>query len=454
MNAIVQYLRSKGYNCVPDEFYSAIALWRKWYQGRVPEFHDYRQYNGKTRLRRSRRPLAMAKTVAEDWANLALNEKVEIMCGKKSTDKRVWGALNANKFRVRGNQLLEMAFAMGTGAFVERKDTDGAIKIDYIRADMIYPLSWDNLTITQCAFASETASGKERHVYLNLHLLENGKYVVENHMFRRTGEALTEIDLPPGVEAGSSTGSHTPLFQIIRPNIANNLDPDCPMGISVYANALPQLEGLDLVYDSYCNEFQLGRKRITVPMSMARVQMEQDGTVTPVFDDNDTEFFAVPAAEGQDNKIQEHNMEIRYQAHDAGIQTALNLLSFKCGMGKDRYNFQDGQVKTATEVVSEKSDLFQSLKKHELLLQDALTGLYTAVATLLGLGAPEVTVNFDDSIIEDSDTQRATDRQDVRDGLMAKWEYRMRWYGEDEKTARAMAAELDTGPELGFGGDS
>ena len=36
---------------------------------------------------------------------------------------------------------------------------------------------------------------------------------------------------------------------------------------------------------------------------------------------------------------------------------------------------------------------------------------------------------------------------------MAKWEYRRRWYGEDEKTARAMAAELDAGPELGFGGD-
>lgn len=453
MNAIVQYLKSRGYACVPDDFYSAVDLWRKWYRGRVPEFHDYRQYNGRTRLRRSRRSLAMAKTVAEDWANLALNEKVEIMCGKKSTDKRVWEVLNANKFRVRGNQLLEMAFALGTGAFVERKAADGEIKIDYIRSDMIYPLTWDNLEIKQCAFASETIVGKERHVYLNLHMLDSGHYVIENHVFRRDGEALTEIDLPQDLAERVSTDSETPLFQIIRPNIVNNLDPDCPMGVSVYANAIPQLEGLDLVYDSYCNEFQLGRKRITIPVTMARIEMEKDGTVTPIFDDNDTEFFAVPSADGQDNKIQEHNMEIRYQAHDAGIQTALNLLSFKCGMGKDRYNFQDGQVKTATEVVSEKSDLFQSLKKHELLLRDALIGLYTAVAGLLGLSAPEVTVNFDDSIIEDSDARRATDRQDVRDGLMTKWEYRMRWYGEDKDTAQAMAADLDSGPELGFGGD-
>ena len=90
MNAIVQYLKSKGHNCVPDEFYSAVALWKKWYRGRVPEFHDYRQYNGKTHLRRSRKSLAMAKTVAEDWANLALNEKWR-SCVEKNPQTSVSG---------------------------------------------------------------------------------------------------------------------------------------------------------------------------------------------------------------------------------------------------------------------------------------------------------------------------------------------------------------------------
>lgn len=165
------------------------------------------------------------------------------------------------------------------------------------------------------------------------------------------------------------------------------------MGISVYANAIDQLEGVDLVYDSYCNEFRLGKKRITVPMTMARVTMEEDGTITPMFDDNDTEFYAMPSLEGVENKIQEHNMEIRHESHEAGIQTALNLLSFKCGMGKDRFNFKDGQVKTATEVISERSDLYQSLKKHELLLEDTLVCLAKAIADMLGMSPDlEITV--------------------------------------------------------------
>ena len=450
MKAITQYLKGLGYDCVEDDFYSQIDLWQKWYRGYVPSFHDYRQYNGRKKIRRTRKSLGMAKTVAEDWANLALNEKVGIALKKKSAEKRVWSVLDANQFRVRGNQLLEQAFALGTGAFVERKEGD-EVKIDYIRAGMVYPLAWDNGRITQCAFGSERTVKQEKQVYLNIHTLVRGHYVIENHLFRRNGTALTEIALPDDVKDRVGTNSPTPLFQIIRPNIANNFAPDCPLGISVYANALDQLEGLDLVYDSYCNEFRLGKKRITVPVTMARMAMEEDGSVTPVFDDNDTEFYAIPSVDQGENKIEEHNMELRYEAHEAGVQTALNLLSFKCGMGRDRYNFKDGEVKTATEVVSEKSDLFQSLKKHELLLEGALIGMAQAVAERLGLGEQEVTVNFDDSIIEDTGAEKLRFLQEIRDGVRQKWEYRVRFFGEDEATAKSMVVQDEPEEDL-FGG--
>lgn len=449
MEAIMQYLKRRGFGCVKGEFYDKIKLWEAWYSGSVPAFHSYRQYNGKRKINRTRKSLGMAKSVSEDWANLALNEKVGITVGKKTAEKKLWAVLDANKFRVRGNQLLEEAFALGTGAFVEHMDGND-IKLDYIRAGMIYPLSWDNGRVTECAFASERSQDGQDQVYLNIHRLEGKSYVIENHLFSRTGDALNPISLPEGVKSEVRTRSALPRFQIIRPNIVNNVDPDCPMGISVYANAIDQLEGVDLVYDSYCNEFRLGKKRITVPISLAHVAMEDDGTITPVFDDNDTEFYAMPNMEGGENKIQEHNMTIRHESHEAGIQTALNLLSFKCGMGKDRYNFQDGQVKTATEVISEKSDLYQSLKKHELLLEDALVGMTRTIAEMLGMDSGmEVTVKFDDSIIEDSASQKLQDQQLVSAGIMAKWEYRVKWLGEDEQTARARVEDA-SGDSMGL----
>lgn len=449
MKAILQYLQARGFGCASDAAYGRIEVWQAWYRGKVPAFHTYRQYNGKRKLTRQRRSLGMAKAVAEDWANLALNEKVEICIKGKQLEKRVREVLENNNFRVRGNQLLEETFALGTGAFVERMDGDD-VRIDYVRAGMIYPLAWHNGAITECAFASERQVQKEKQVYLNIHRMEHGKYVVENHLFRRTGDQLTEIPLPEGVEEVVRTGRDEPQFQIIRPNIANNLEPDCPMGISVYANAIDQLEGLDLVYDSYCNEFRLGKKRITIPMTMARMAMEEDGSIGAVFDDNDTEFYAVPSDEGNPQKIEEHNMTLRYEAHEAGVQTALNLLSFKCGMGRNRYNFKDGQVKTATEVVSEKSDLYQSLRKHELLLSAALVALAKAIAGMLGASAQDVTVNFDDSIIEDTGAEKDRFLQEIRDGVRQKWEYRVKFFGEDEQTAKAMTASDSSDEEQLF----
>ncbi len=456
MRAITQYLKQQGYGAVEDGYYSYIDLWQKWYKGKVLSFHNYRQYNGKKKVNRTRKGLGMAKTVSEDWANLALNEKVEIVIDNENINTAVQKALDDNDFRVRGNQLVELAFALGTGAFVEYTDGDKVI-IDYIRAGMIYPLSWDNGRIKECAFASEKTEGKQKKVYLNIHKLNaTGEYVIENKMFVRNGNNLTSTALPEGVTEEFDTGSNIAKFQIIKPNIVNNVDLDCPMGISIYANAIDQLEGCDLVYDSYCNEFRLGKKRIIVPMTMAQVLMEEDGTVQPMFDDNDTEFYAANIDADEKKSIQEINMEIRADAHEKGINKALALLSKKCGLGSDRYGFEHGNVKTATEVISDKSDLFQNLKKHELILESAIYDMVRAIASLLKLSTEfEITVNFDDSIIEDANAEKQRDLQEVRDGIMQKWEYRVKHYGETDEEAKKMVATSQSDDDLmGFGGGS
>lgn len=453
MQAISQYLSKEGYDAVDSSYYARISLWLSWYKGKVVQFHNYRQYNGMKKINRTRKTLGMAKKICEDWANLELNEKVSIVIDDENINAAVHEVLEANNFRIKGNQLLEIAYALGTGAFVEYLDGE-KICIDYIRASMIYPLQWDNGEILSCAFASERVNGKKKLVYLNIHeRQENGLYVIKNRMFERNGNNLTAIELPEGLVEEYSTGSTVPWFQIITPNIVNNVDLDCPMGVSVYANAIDQLEGVDLVYDSYLNEFRLGKKRIIVPNTMARMMIEESGSITPLFDDNDTEFYSL-GIEGEENqKIQEINMEIRADAHEKAISRALSLLSDKCGLGEDRYKFENSGLKTATEVVSEKSELYQNLRKHELILEGALMNLVRAIATMLGYESEiQVTINFDDSIIEDTAAEKQQFLQEVRDGIRQKWEYRMRFFGETEEEAKAKVTEMQSDNMLmGFG---
>lgn len=427
-HAIRQYLTQNKYSTASDETYSHIDEWLEWYQGEVEKFHKYKIYNGSVTVEQKMYRLGMAKKVCEDWANLLINEKVVIKAG--DYEDRLNKILEDNNFKVRGNQLIEMAFALGTGAFVEYKDADGNVMIDFVRADMVYPLSWDNGDITECAFGSNRVVDGKEAVYLQIHRKgrydeEEGEaenpdlYYIENkYIDADSGE---EMELPEGILEAIPTEYDKPLFQVVTPNICNNVDLDSPLGISVFANSISQLKGCDLVYDSYMNEYVLGRKRILVPLSQAKRQMEKDGVHSPAFDPKDTIYYMLPDDRGNEQSITEVDMSIRAQEHELGIQRNLDLLSLKCGMGTGRYKFENGAVKTATEVISDKGDLYQNRQKNVIIIEAALIALAKAVAFLDKVSNDlEVTVDFDDSIIEDTNTTIDRNIKLVNAGLRSK----------------------------------
>lgn len=440
-----------GYSIPPSENYKQIELWKSWYKGYNKRFHDYLIYNGREKIKRTRRSLRMAKKVCEDHANLILNEKVQITVDNAKAQEYINNVLQANNFRVQANKLVERAFALGSGAFVEHADGKGGVMIDYNRADMIYPLSCDGDTVTECAFGSILKSGSKETIYLNIHELDDrGNYVIKNVLIPVDVEApnitLDENGLlPSGMAANVETNSPTPRFQLIGPNTANNIDLDSPLGISVFANAIDLLKSIDLVYDSYDNEFRLGKKRILINGALTKVVVDSStGDQVQIFDANDTEFYGLPEFDNDKNPIHEINMELRADAHELALQRFLNLLSDKCGLGNDRYIFQQGTAKTATEVISEKSDLYQNLKKNELVIESALIGLCKAVAEIGNFTSDfETTVNFDDSIIEDNAAKRTRMQLLVTQGKFPLWRYLMEYEGYSEKDAREIAAETE-----------
>ena len=90
-------------------------------------------------------------------------------------------------------------------------------------------------------------------------------------------------------------------------------------------------------------------------------------------------------------------------------------------MGTGRYKFESGGgVKTATEVISDKSDLYQNRQKNAIVIETALVGMAKEIAFLDQGTEPEVTVDFDDSIIEDTNTTIDRNIKLVQAGLRSK----------------------------------
>ena len=167
-----------------------------------------------------------------------------------------------------------------------------------------------------------------------------------------------------------------------------------------------------------------------------------------MFDERDTVFYGLNSG-NDEMSITSIDPSIRSAEHKEGLQEQLNLFSDSCGLGTDRYSFENQGVKTATEVISEKSELFQNLQKHEIILNHALTGMARAVLFLGGKDENiDIKIDFDDSIIHDTDTEFNQNMQLVSAGIMPAWEFRTWWFNESEQQAKQMiSSEFEGVPE-------
>ena len=453
---IYDVLRARGYTTVPEEFYTYIENWKSWYDGYVKQFHRYRIWNGMKYVPCRLYSLGMAKKVCEDWANLLMNERVNITLEGKKEQEFVDTILSENNWEVKANESQERKAALGTVAYVPviegmfiNPDTSeiadsGRIRINYVSATNIYPLTWDNGIIRECAFTSTKKVDDTEYTYIQVHRLNGGEYDIENHLYDSEEVPLTSVKgfetIPPVVH----TGSDKPQFVIDRLNIANS-DENNPLGVAVFAYAIDQLKSVDITYDSYVNEFVLGKKRIVVQPEATR-----DVNGRPVFDKRETVYYVLPEDRANNgNILQQVDMTLRTAEFNTGMQDMLNILSSKCGFGENHYKFNQGSIATATQVISENSTMFRTIKKHEILLEQAIKEL---CRTLLRMGnrymeaglneEVQISVDFDDSIIEDKQTDFLRDMQLLSAGIMNDWEFRMRWMNEDEATAKAALPKM------------
>ena len=211
---------------------------------------------------------------------------------------------------------------------------------------------------------------------------------------------------------------------------------------------------MDIAFNNFVKDFKLGGKKVFYDQTLTR--RNEDGAVITPDDMAQQLFLTVPSGNGLDDDsklpLHEYNPTLRVEENTKGIQAALDYLSFKCGLGTRFYSFDGGTIQTATQYTGERQDLVQNANKHYIVVEHALQNLVRGILYIGRefLGQPvdencDIEIKFEDSYIIDKEQERERDRQDVRDGLLKPWEYRVKWYGEDETTAKAVlgtAADL------------
>lgn len=433
---------------------NSVSNYIAWYYGCVDSFHKYYVFNGDKKIYKNRFSLGFPKKICESFADLICNEKVKFYISSDSATELLRAIFEKNNFYTKLNQSIEKVFAFGLGAIVASADQDG-INIQFISCDNIIPLTFDNNNIHECAFVSDSYDINGKIVrYVQIHSKnKNNQYVIYNYKFIvGQNDEITPYDEFEDVPASIETYSDIPWFSIIKPNIVNNIDINSPFGIPIYLNSLDTIKTLDIIYDSFVNEIQNGRKRLFVTSDALKVN--SDGQLRNAFDPNDVVFYLLDSNISSENNnngkyVQEVNGTLRINELRLALRTNLELLSMKLGLGKNYFQLENdsGYIKTATEVVSSNSDLYRTIHKHEIVVRESLVNLIKAIQfiskSIFNVNMDgDITIDFDDSVIESDLEKRDQDRRDVAMGAMSLAEYRSIWYDEPIELAATKVSDL------------
>lgn len=441
-----QFFSKKGYDISGTlKWQENIDIWKSWYKGKVKKFHSYYVYNGDKKVRREKKSLQMAKKVCEDWADLLFNEKVSISLSNKKSTEKLEKILKKNKSYTLINQGIEKSFALGLGAIVcsiqdmnlDENDSidyrNARVKMEFVSVKKIYPLTWENDVITECAFVTNKYKHGVEHIYISMHILgDNGNYIIQNYEYKKgKGTDLIELSEEENNKedylAEFDTESNTPWFTFLKPNICNNIDEDTPFGISVFGNSIDVLKSIDTDYTGIDDEVVLGKRRIFISEEM--MSFDKSGTQKMTFDPEDISIYRLPKEFNKDKMIEHSNEDLRTDKLIDTVNFQLNILSSKSGFGQERYKFDGKNVQTATGVISENSDMFRVLKKHENTLEDSLIELITACAYISThflnekIDVKDIKIAFDDSIIEDKGAEQTRASIEVGNGTRSKKSY-------------------------------
>lgn len=434
---VKDFIKELGYeNSIDENQEKRVSKWLDWYKSK-PKEYIYYVYNGKKKNKRLLKSLSIIPQSCEDISDFYFNEKLDISIDNEEIQKKINEVLDKNKFLYNSNKLMQLVKALGTGMYIPYLQ-NGVLKINYIDATGLVILDADNSD----AKSVLAYSNKNNKIEITAHILTEDGYVIYNREYKNVNGRWIKIDLGEKVET-IETKLFVPQFAIIYNTPVNNEDISSDYGLSMYANALDNVLAMDTAYDSLDNEISSGKKRIYVKGGAVKFNIDENGNTTAIFDDSDTTFYQIPGDE-KDPMVKEESGELRIDSITDALQSQLNLYTSKIGLGHNYYKFKDGQTYVNTDnVISTNSDIYRKIKKQENILTYALKDLIYAIAMLLGIKEQfSISINYDDSIIEDTEQIRKQAQAEYNSGLISRQAYFRDVYKMNDETAKKYEQQI------------
>ena len=348
---------------------------------------------------------------------------------------------------------------MMTGKITEQERENGEeweIGFDYVQANEFYPLSFDaSGKITEAAFVQRKIDKDVIYSRLEYHKFKDNTVTVINKAFKSStnSENIDDLGTPiplSSVPEWSELEEETSIenvdrlmFAYFKMPEANTIDTYSPLGVSGFDKVKGLIEEADKQYSRMLWEFEGSELAIDIDRDALKF-ME---------DPNDTNKGHSMMKRLQDRLYRkvDLNDEQAYNVFSPTIREGSLINGLNCilmriedGTGLSRGTLSDvlNEAKTATELKILRQRSYQTNAHIQNAIQKALKdtiyvmNVYCDLYDITESGEYEVSFEWDDSIIADSDVELNKRILLIQNGLASKLETRMWYFGETERQAK------------------
>lgn len=445
---------------ISEKMSNAIDLWKALYINEPPWMGGEKNVI----------PINIPATIAEEIARLVTIE----MKSEISGDSIFATFLNTQYQKAIKNlsQKVEVYAAEG-GIAMKPYVSDGNILVDFTQAENFLPTSYNsNHEITGAVFVDSKRIGGYLYTRLEHHELKGTTYTVTNKAFRseqlfdfNNGEmssARYPLQNPVPLNSVPEWASlseepviindvQRPLFVYVKVPRANNVDPESPLGASVYSRAIDLIQIVDEQLSEILHEYDTLEAGVFASNNLFKL----DKKGNPILPKGGERKFRTVDTNGMTESIlKEFAPQIRDDSLFNGLNQYLQKVELLCGLAYGTLSLPQDIERTATEIKASKQRSYSSICNMQKAWDEGLEHLsysMAVMAILYGLapyGDYSICNEWGDGVIEDIEVEYQRRWGQVVAGKLKLEKFFSWYYGITEEDALELIPKQPKEPPL------
>lgn len=363
----------------------------------------------------------------------------------------------------RFSPILQTNFGMGLalgGLTIKPYFANGEICMSMIPADRMFPVTFSEYgSLRDTVFVEPYVQGDVYYTRLEYHTFQPDNQIcsIANYTFRShqadTLGVPCELSETPwdGLEPFSNISANAPLFGYFKVPKANTVDRTSPMGVSVFAAAIPQILQADKLWNSILWEYASKETMIFATQDMFNRFDKMS--------EHDKRLYKM-LMHGEEGKVVPFSPDIRDSSLFNGLNHILQRIEFACHFAYGTLSEPVETEKTATEIKMAKQRSYVFVSALQQQTETAIRQALQAAAVLAvyhGLIPSSdftLSCNWGDSVLEDTDARFQRHLQLTQAGYLKPEILIAEEYGCDTEKALEMMPQQPSAADFSlFGGD-